>query len=335
MTADLPTCAAEAKRFVEAQLLDMRWLDEGISSLLWRSGLDPASPLGATAQLILCNIVRLTVLLLVLNALRGALELWSAPERHRRSLFAGSITAALSGVVAGAALPKSAETSLPTRLAALVKRGIAPEATLAILFTAPFADPATALVVLTIAFGVKSALVCTLSGLLLAAAGGVLLGRIWRHCRDSADPTDPAPSPAAGSTQGLRALPGKILHELQYVFPYIVLGSGAGAFIRNWVPESWIQTFLGSADPWAAGIAAAAGIPFGADIFGLLPIVVELQSKGARPGVLAAFVLSATAVTPSALFAFKRAVRPGLLILLYVLCLIWAAGVGCLLDALA
>ena len=332
VNAHLSTYATAAKRFIETQLLDMRWLDEGVASTLLNCGLDPVSPLGATTRLIVFSIIRLTLLLVALSILRGVLNLRFEPERNRRALFGGALTAASAGVVTGAALLKSAEATLPSRFAALVKRGIAPEAAAAILFAAPFADPATALVVLTIAFGIKSALVCTLSGVLLALAGGVLIGRIRRHCQDTAAP--PGTPPDAGKTPGLRALPGRVLCEVRYVFPYIVLGSGAGAFIRNWVPESWIQTLLGSTDPRAVGIAVTAGIPFGADIFCMLPIVVELHAKGAQPGVLAAFVLSATAFTPSALFAFKRAVKPGLLILMYVLCLIWAAGIGCLLDAL-
>jgi len=129
----------------------------------------------------------------------------------------------------------------------------------------------------------------------------------------------------------LRALPGGTWADIPYILPYIVLGAGAGAFIRNWVPEVWVESVLGTSDPWAVCLAVIAGIPLSADLFCLLPIVVELQAKGASPGVLTAFVLSATAFTPSALLAFRRAASRKLLLVIYVLCLIWAAGVGCLL----
>ena len=328
---------AEAiSRFTESQLLDMRWLDGFVSTLLWRSGLDPASPLGETSQLIVCNTARLSILLIVLSIIRGILDWHLALERCRSSLFGGGFLAALTGAFTGASLPKSAESSLPSRLTFLLGRGMAPEAAAALLFAAPFPDPLTALVVMTMAFGMRNALLCTLSGGVLAVLAGMLIGRIWRLNQRFTDDTPPIERNAAAGSTGmprLRTLPGKILTEINYIFPYIILGAGSAAFIRNWVPESWVQSLLGTSAPWAVCLAVVAGIPFGADLFCMLPIVVELQSKGAHPGVLTAFILSATAFTPSALFAFKRAVEPKLLLLIYAACLIWAAGIGCLPNA--
>ena len=331
----MPAFADSIKRFIESQLLDMSWLDNHVSHLLWRGGLDPASPLGATSQLLICNIVKLTILLIVLSFLRCVLHVIFAPERGRSSLFGGGVFAAFAGTVTGSALPKSAETTLPSHLAALVRRGIAPEAAAAILFTAPFADPFTALVALTLIFDVRSALVCVLSGGALAVAGGVLIGKISRQnrCPAEADAAPAAVNAAAapsGTIPSWRDLPGLVLAEIRYVFPCIVLGAGSGAFISNWVPESWVQTLLGTDDLWAVCLAAAAGIPFSADLFTLLPIVIALRDKGAQPGVLTAFILSATAFPPSALFAFRHAAKTKFLLLIYVLCLLWAAGIGCL-----
>ena len=330
--AQLWAFAESVKRFVAQQLLDMRWLDDCVAAVLRRGGLDPGSPLGSTAQLIACNVIRLTMLLIVLSVIRNLLNQLFSPERHRDRHFGGG-AAALAGAAAGASSLKSAEATLPSRLATLVGHGMAPEAAAAFIFTAPFADPLTFSIVLTMAFGVRTALFCTISGAAFALLTGLAVGRIWRHIaethREDAPGSARAPEPPR-----LREVPGRILAEIQYIFPYIVLGAGAGAFIRNWLPESWVQTFLGSTDPWAVCLAVVAGIPFGADLFGMLPIVVELQAKGAHPGVLTAFILSATAFTPAALFSFRRAVKPKLLLVIYALCLIWATGVGCLIDAL-
>ena len=188
------------------------------------------------------------------------------------------------------------------------------------------------------AFGIRDALICILSGGVLAVLGGMTAGRIWRQSPGfggGGENTPDKPSRrSADDAPRLRGVPGQALAEIRYVFPYIVLGSGAAAFIRNWVPESWVQSLIGISDPWAVCLAVVAGIPFGADLFCMLPVVIELQHKGAHPAVLTAFVLSATAFTPAALAAFKRTVKPHVLLLIYALTLIWAAGAGYLLSAL-
>ena len=324
----------EIRGFIGTQLLDMRYLDEYVASWLWRGGLDPASPLGATAQLIVCNVIKLTILLVVSGVIRGMLHRLFAPERCREALFSRGAAAAWAGALTGASLPKADEASLPSRFGALVGRGMAPEAAGALLFAAPFADPFTFMIGLTMAFGVRDALLCTLSGGVLAVLGGMLIGHLCRQGRSTDDAQTPDAGKRTPEVPHLRDVPGKALAEIRYIFPYIVLGAGAGAFIRNWVPESWVQTLLGTSDPLAVCLAVVAGMPLGADLFCIVPVVVELQAKGAHPGVLTAFVLSATAFTPSALFAFKRAMKPRMLLLIYLLCLIRAAGVGCLINSL-
>ena len=41
------------------------------------------------------------------------------------------------------------------------------------------------------------------------------------------------------------------------VFPYILAGVGIGAVIHNWIPEAWIETALGSGNPF--GVVLAGG----------------------------------------------------------------------------
>ena len=41
-----------------------------------------------------------------------------------------------------------------------------------------------------------------------------------------------------------------MLGTFKKVFPYILIGVGIGALIHNWIPESWIETVLGSNNPF-------------------------------------------------------------------------------------
>ena len=76
----------------------------------------------------------------------------------------------------------------------------------------------------------------------------------------------------------------QMLGTFKKVFPYILVGVGIGALIHNWIPESWIETVLGSNNPFGVILATIVGIPMYADIFGTIPVAEALLSKGAQLG---------------------------------------------------
>ena len=64
-----------------------------------------------------------------------------------------------------------------------------------------------------------------------------------------------------------------VLSTAKKVAPYVLVGVGIGAFIHNWIPEEFIVKLLGTGNPFGVVIAAIAGVPMYADIFGTIPIV--------------------------------------------------------------
>lgn len=66
------------------------------------------------------------------------------------------------------------------------------------------------------------------------------------------------------------------------IFPYILLGVAIGAFIHNWIPETWIKTALGSNNPFSVILATLIGISMYADIFGTIPVAEVLFAKGGK-----------------------------------------------------
>lgn len=71
----------------------------------------------------------------------------------------------------------------------------------------------------------------------------------------------------------------QVAETFKKVFPYILVGVGIGAIIHNWIPESWIETVLGSNNPLGVVLAALVGIPMYADIFGTIPVAEALLAK--------------------------------------------------------
>lgn len=100
--------------------------------------------------------------------------------------------------------------------------------------------------------------------------------------------------------------------HFQKVFLYILIGVGIGAFIHNWIPESWIEAVLGGSNPFGVIFATLVGIPMYADIFGTIPVAEALLYKGAQLGTILAFMMAVTTLSLPSLIMLRKAVKPKL-----------------------
>ena len=119
-----------------------------------------------------------------------------------------------------------------------------------------------------------------------------------------------------------------MLATFKKVFPYIMLGVGIGALIHNWIPESWIQTVLGSRNPFGVVLAAIIGIPMYADMFGIIPVAEALLAKGALLGSILCFMMAITTLSLPSLIMLKRAIKPKLLGTFVAICTVGIILVG-------
>ena len=104
------------------------------------------------------------------------------------------------------------------------------------------------------------------------------------------------------------------------VFAYILIGVGIGAMIHNWIPETWIESILGSNNPFGVILATLVGIPMYADIFGTIPVAEALLAKGAELGTILSFMMAVTTLSLPSLIMLKKAVKPKLLTLFIAIC---------------
>lgn len=124
----------------------------------------------------------------------------------------------------------------------------------------------------------------------------------------------------------------QVAETFKKVFPYILVGVGIGAIIHNWIPESWIETVLGSNNPLGVVLAALVGIPMYADIFGTIPVAEALLAKGAQLGTILAFMMAVTTLSLPSIIMLKKAVKPKLLTLFIVICTLGIIAVGYLFN---
>jgi uncharacterized membrane protein YraQ (UPF0718 family) len=99
------------------------------------------------------------------------------------------------------------------------------------------------------------------------------------------------------------------------VWLYILIGVGIGAIIHGFIPQSFIESVLGSNNPFSVILATLVGIPMYADIFGTLPIAEALVLKGVGIGTVLAFMMAVTALSLPSIIMLKKVVKTKLLLM--------------------
>ena len=112
----------------------------------------------------------------------------------------------------------------------------------------------------------------------------------------------------------------QVLATAKKVLPYILTGVGIGAVIHNWIPEEFIVKLLGNNNPFGVILAAIAGVPMYADIFGTIPIAEALLSKGALLGVVLSFMMGVTTLSLPSMIMLRKAIKPKLLGIFIAVC---------------
>lgn len=114
----------------------------------------------------------------------------------------------------------------------------------------------------------------------------------------------------------------------------MLIGVGVGAFIHNWIPEEFIVKILGTRNPFGVVIAAIAGVPIYADIFGTIPIAEALLAKGAQLGVVLSFMMGVTTLSLPSMIMLRKAVKPKLLGIFVAICTVGIIIVGYFFNAI-
>ena len=257
------------------------------------------------------------------------------PERSKRILgrFHGiwaNIIAALLGTVT----PFCSCSSIPLFIG-FTSAGLPLGVTFSFLISSPMVDLGSLVLLMSI-FGAKIAIVYALVGLVIAVIGGTIIEKM--HMENyvenfirNVNSVD-VESDALTVRDRLIVAKEQVIETFKKVFPYILVGVGIGAIIHNWIPESWIQTVLGSNNPFGVVLAVLVGIPMYADIFGTIPVAEALLAKGAQLGTILSFMMAVTTLSLPSIIMLKKAVKAKLLGLFIVICTLGIVIVGYLFN---
>lgn len=323
--------------FIQNQLLGMKWLNALIGNALSALGLDINGRLGGSVQFFIYDVVKITILLVVLIFMISYIQSYFPPERSKRILgrFRGiwaNILAALLGTVT----PFCSCSSIPLFIG-FTSAGLPVGVTFSFLISSPMVDLGSLVLLMSI-FGAKVAVIYVIMGLVIAVIGGTIIEklRMRRYVEDfimSAGNVDLA-SPELTKRDRLLYAKEQMLGTFKKVFPYVLIGVGIGAIIHNWIPGEWVALVLGSNNPFGVVLATLVGVPMYADIFGTIPVAEALLAKGAQLGTVLAFMMAVTTLSLPSLVMLRKAVKPKLLALFIAVCAIGIILVGYLFNGL-
>ncbi len=321
--------------FIQNQLLGMKWLGNLIESGLTALGLDVTGALGGGIWFFIYDVIKIGFLLCLLIFIISYIQSYFPPERSKKILgrFHG-IWANMIAALLGTVTPFCSCSSIPLFIG-FSSAGLPVGVTFSFLISSPMVDLGSLVVLMSI-FGWKIAIVYVITGLVIAVAGGTLIEKLKmeRYVEEFITSAGSVDIASPKLTQGERMIYAKeqMTATFKKVFPYILIGVGVGAVIHNWIPESWIQTVLGSDNPFAVILATLVGVPMYADIFGTIPIAEALFSKGAQIGTVLSFMMAVTTLSLPSMIMLRKAVKPKLLGLFILICTVGIIIVGYLFN---
>jgi uncharacterized membrane protein YraQ (UPF0718 family) len=222
---------------------------------------------------------------------------FSAIDRLRRFEGLRSILAALLGVVT----PSCSCSAVPLFIG-FVTTGVPLGVTFSFLVSALMVNE-VALALLFALFGWRTAALYMGTGLAIAVAAGVVIGRLrlegwvepWVHGVEAAgehqaEETFRWTDRIAAGRQAVREIVSR-------VWPYVVAGIAVGAGIHGCVPQDFMASFMGRDAWWSVPVAVIVGIPLYSNAAGIVPIVQALLGKGAALGTVLAFMMAVIALS--------------------------------------
>lgn len=301
----------------------MNWLNRLIGTILTACGLDITGRIGGSIRFFVYDTIKIMILLGVLILIVSYIQSYFPPERTKKLLgrvrgIGANIIAALLGTVT----PFCSCSSIPLFIG-FTSAGLPLGVTFSFLISSPMADIGSIVLLMSI-FGWKVALLYVALGLMIAVIGGTLIGKlnfenqVEEYIRNVKSLE--MPQEELHFSDRMNYAWAQVASTAKKVTPYVLAGVGVGAVIHNWIPEEIIVKLLGGDNPFGVILAAAAGVPMYADIFGTIPIAEALLAKGASLGVVLSFMMGVTTLSLPSMIMLRKAVKPKLLGIFVAIC---------------
>ncbi|HET9060491.1 MAG TPA: permease [Acidimicrobiales bacterium] len=272
--------------------------------------------LGGSVAFFLTDVPKIFLLLGGIIPVVSVIRSYFPPERVKkvvagRSEFAGTVLAALLGTLT----PFCSCSAVPMFIG-FVESGLPLGVTFAFLIASPVVNE-VALVLLAGLFGIKIALIYIGLGLVVAVAGGTVIGRLHleREIEDYVLKIKLGES-AAVSVAWDRRVSDALSYTkeiLRRVFPWVIGGIVFGAAIHGYAPTGFVAQYAGRGNPFAVPMVVLIAVPLYSNAAGTIPIVQALIQKGLPMGTTLAFMMAITAISAPEMVILRKVIKPKLI----------------------
>lgn len=304
--------------FISDNIIGLKWINDLVGKLLMIFGIDITSTFGAALQFFIYDVIKIIFLLMFLISIISYIQSFFPPERTKKLLekFTG-IKGNFMGALIGTVTPFCSCSSIPIFIG-FVSSGMPTGVIISFLISSPFVDLGSFLLLLSI-FGAPIAVTYMVIGVFLAVIGGVVFEKIGieKHLPEFVKNSSfhEVENEILDKKERLIMAYDEAKQTLKDVLPYILIGVGIGALIHNVIPQSFIETVIGSKNPFAPILAALIGIPIYADIFGTIPIAEALFIKQVPIGTILTFMMGVTALSAPSIIMLSKVMKRKLLVM--------------------
>jgi uncharacterized membrane protein YraQ (UPF0718 family) len=279
-------------------------------------GLSIDDRLGGSIHFFIYDVIKIFILLSVLIFTISYIQSYFPPERTKKILGRiKGVPANILGALLGTITPFCSCSSIPIFIG-FTSAGLPLGVTFSFLISSPLVDLASIILLASI-FNWRTAIAYVVVGLLLAVVSGTIISKLkfeeyvesYVFGNSSLD----LEQEELTVKERIEFSKNQVSDIIKRVWKYILIGVGIGAAIHNWIPESLITAILGQDKWYSVIIAAIAGIPMYADIFGTLPIAEALIAKGVGLGTVLTFMMGVTALSLPSMIMLKQVIKPRLL----------------------
>ena len=273
--------------------------------------------LAEAVKFFIYDTIKIFILLAVIIFTVSIIRSFLPPEKIKKILshknkYAGNILAAAFGIIT----PFCTCSAIPLFLG-FIDAGVPLGATFSFLVSSPMINE-VALVMLLGMFGLKIALLYTVSGLIIAILSGIIIGQLKLESLVENIGFKPQGNSILTNFKlswkdRIKLARGYTLFVIKGVWPYIIVGIGVGAWIHGYVPSDFLAKYAGQGKWYAVPLATAIGIPLYSNAAGIIPFVSVLTEKGVSMGTTLAFMMAVTGLSLPEFMILKKVMKIKLL----------------------
>lgn len=299
--------------------------------------LTPGAHLSGALEFFIYDTIKIFILLSVIIFVISFIRSFFPPERTRKILshkkeFIGNILAALLGVVT----PFCSCSAVPLFIG-FVEGGVPLGVTFSFLISSPMVNE-VAVILLFGLFGWKITAIYIGTGLIVALAGGYIIGRLklekWVeeyvyqiHVGETQTLNQTLKDRLGFAKMNTKEILGK-------VWLYVIIAIAIGGFIHGYVPEDFLVKYAGKGNIFAVPIAVLLGVPLYSNAAGVIPIVHALMQKGLALGTTLAFMMAVTALSLPEMIILRKVLKVKLLAVFVGIMTVTIIVVGYLFNAI-